>query len=113
MSRGTSNANERGNTRDRAARKRYLLKVYAANFCMHRRVDVLVPPACETYCLEPVPTCRCYRCGELLTEETLTVDRIVPGAKGGRYVRTNIRPSCSDCASETGGRLSGEQRRKR
>lgn len=85
--RGTSNTNARGNTYDRAARKRYLLRVYASN----RGSD----------------TCRCYRCGKLLDFADLTVDRIVPGARGGRYVRSNIRPACAGCNSETGGRGRG------
>lgn len=80
--RGTSNRNVRGNSRDRAARRAYLLRVYESNVPGH---------------------CRCYRCGWLLYNETLTVDRIVPGAKGGRYVRSNIRPACAGCNSETGG----------
>lgn len=49
-----------------------------------------------------VPTCRCYRCGKLLWDGTLTVDRIVPGAQGGSYRRTNIRPACASCNSITG-----------
>lgn len=85
--RGTTNGNARGNSRDRAARKAYLLKVYASDY--------------------GDGWCRCYRCGQQLTLETLTVDRIVPGCKGGRYVRTNIRPACSACNSETGGSLRG------
>lgn len=82
----------RGNTTDRSRRKLYLLETYRAN------VD-----------LEGVPACRCYRCGCLLTYETLTVDRIVPGCKGGTYRRSNIRPSCSACATETGNELKAEQ----
>lgn len=100
MSRGTSNRNERGNTKDRAARRQYLLKAYASNV-----------PGC----------CRCYRCGVLLSDaeqllaqilgvEAITVDRIVPGVRGGRYVRSNIRPACADCNSETGGALAGSAR---
>lgn len=95
MSRGTTNSNARGNTRDRAARVRYLLTVYASNV-----------PGC----------CRCYRCGVLLTNDegvrrwinaqSVTVDRIVPGVHGGRYVRANIRPACASCNSETGGSLA-------
>jgi 5-methylcytosine-specific restriction endonuclease McrA len=54
--------------------------------------------------------CRCYRCGKLLTLATLTVDRIVPACKGGTYRRTNIRPSCSDCANKQGGELRAENR---
>jgi hypothetical protein len=85
--RGTSNTNARGSSRDRAARRRYLVRVYESN--------------------QGPGTCRCYRCGWLLTESTVTVDRVVPGAKGGRYVRTNIRPACAGCNSETGGRVRG------
>lgn len=82
--RGTSNSNVRGNSRDRAARKRYLLREYES--------DVR-------------GRCRCYRCGRLLTLRTVTVGRIVPGCKGGRYVRSNIRPACAKCNSETGGKV--------
>jgi tRNA(Ile2) C34 agmatinyltransferase TiaS len=46
--------------------------------------------------------CRCYRCGCLLSFETLEVDRIKPGCEGGTYARTNIRPACGDCNIETG-----------
>lgn len=88
--RGTTNRNARGNTRDREARKRWLLKTYAADANHHDGFNWS-------------RACRCYRCGELLTFRTLTVDRIIPGCKGGRYVRTNIRPACADCNSETGG----------
>lgn len=83
--RGTSNANARGNSADRRARRLYLLRVYASN-----------KPG----------RCRCYRCGVLLDENTITVDRIVPGCLGGRYVRENIRPACARCNSETGGALA-------
>jgi hypothetical protein len=83
--RGTSNTNARGNSRDRAARRRFLVRTYESN--------------------RGAGTCRCYRCGTLLNEETVTVDRITPGCLGGRYVRSNIRPACGRCNSETGGRL--------
>ncbi len=80
--RGTSNRNERGNTEDRRRRRAYLLQVYASDHA------------------------GCYRCGELLLEDEITVDRIVPGCLGGRYVRSNIRPACSRCNSETGAALA-------
>lgn len=86
MSRGTTNSNARGSSYDRAARKWYLLNTFPSNLDQRR-----------------VPTCRCYRCGGILYYETLTVDRIVPGCQGGRYVRQNIRPACAGCNSETGG----------
>lgn len=87
--RGTSNGNARGNSRDRAARRRWLVTAWQADY----------------YVGVDTPACRCYRCGTLLTEQTVTVDRIVPGCKGGRYVRGNIRPACAGCNSETGGGL--------
>lgn len=94
--RGTTNKNARGSSRDRAARKAWLLKAYESDVVGH---------------------CRCYRCGELLNVgrclgrsvewddkcQPITVDRIVPGCKGGKYVRSNIRPACAQCNSETGG----------
>lgn len=88
MGRGTSNKNARGNSRDRAARRAYLLRTWESDLPGH---------------------CRCYRCGMLLNNYwgTLTVDRIVPGALGGRYTRDNIRPACAGCNSETGGRTRG------
>lgn len=82
--RGTTNRNARGNTRDRAARRSYLIRVYESDAPGH---------------------CRCYRCGELLNEAQLTVDRIVPGCLGGKYVRENIRPACGTCNSEAGATL--------
>jgi 5-methylcytosine-specific restriction endonuclease McrA len=84
VSRGTTNRNARGNTDDRASRRRFLLTKHGDG-----------------------QTCPCYRCETTLTEATLTVDRIVPGVQGGRYTRDNIRPACGPCNSETGGGLSG------
>lgn len=84
MSRGTTNRNVRGNSADRAARRRYLVRTYESD----------VPGLC-----------RCYRCGELLDQDAVTVDRIIPGCRGGTYRRENIRPACSGCNSEVGGAL--------
>ena len=83
--RGTSNSNARGSSSDRRARRAYLLATYASD----------VPGFC-----------RCYRCGVLLGVEAITIDRIVPGALGGRYVRENIRPACAFCNSATGAQAS-------
>lgn len=94
--RGTTNGSVRGSSYDRRARKAWLVKTFASNI-----------PRC----------CRCYRCGVLLTDDEgirpwvdaqpITVDRIVPGCRGGKYVRGNIRPACADCNSETGGSVRG------
>lgn len=89
--RGTSNANVRGSSRDRAKRREWLVRTFRSN---SRGL---------------VPTCRCYRCGKLLDKSTVTVDRIIPGCRGGSYRRNNIRPACAGCNSETG----GSQRRNR
>lgn len=102
----------RGNVTDRERRRKWLLETYRAD------VDVITPliPMSRLGSIHAVPfgegepACRCYRCGKLLTLEMLTVDRIIPGCKGGTYRRNNIRPSCSDCANKQGGRLSAENR---
>lgn len=115
--RGTSNRNDRGSAEDRRRRRAWLMLAYASN----------VPGFC-----------RCYRCGCLLfnpddMEERadgtlrpkadvaqligpeswlvspLTVDRIIPGCKGGTYRRNNIRPACGSCNSETGGALAARK----
>lgn len=83
--RGTSNSNSRGSSVSRRARRQYLVVTYASD-------------------LGP-GICRCYRCGMGLTVDTVTVDRIIPGCKGGKYVRNNIRPACAGCNSVTGGAL--------
>lgn len=84
VTRGTTNRNARGNTTDRARRRAFLLREFGDG--------------------EQAP---CHYCGVMLTDKTITVDRIVPGVVGGTYTRKNIRPACSPCNSETGGRLAG------
>lgn len=41
----------------------------------------------------------------MLDDDTITVDRILAGMDGGRYIRGNIRPACSHCNIVTGIRL--------
>jgi hypothetical protein len=80
----------RGNTRDRLRRKRWLLSP-AAGFGGNGRS---VPCA--------------FGCGARVTLATVTVDRHpVPGCKGGRYTRNNIRPACGPCNSAHGNTLRG------
>lgn len=104
--RGTTNQNARGNTEDRRRRREWLVETYRAD------VDVIVLADGDVFPMygEPIgagrAACRCYRCGALLTVETVTVDRIIPGCKGGTYRRNNIRPACGSCNSETGGSLA-------
>lgn len=46
--------------------------------------------------------CPCAHCGAQLDFATVTADRVVPGRDGGRYVRSNLRPSCAPCANRQG-----------
>ena len=110
----------RGNTADRQRRKQWLLETYAADCAIavpaRFKVELIIPlSAVEQYRADGDTIhqcCRCYRCGKLLTLETLTVDRIIPGCKGGTYRRNNIRPSCSNCANKQGAELSAETRNR-
>lgn len=91
--RGTTNGCARGSAEDRRARRAWLVRVFG-----WPEVGIVL----------------CYRCGvPLLQDEdpeapgqSVTVDRIVPGVLGGRYVRANIRPACGGCNSETGAPLA-------
>jgi hypothetical protein len=122
--RGTSNSNQRGSAAERRRRKQWLVETYRADvdlLVLHFDNGHVTEP--DHYVLDPeyirghehvieveiVSACRCYRCGKLLTVETVTVDRIIPGCQGGTYRRENIRPACGFCNSSTGGRT----RRKR
>jgi 5-methylcytosine-specific restriction endonuclease McrA len=108
----------RGNVTDRQRRKVWLLETYAADCAIavptRFKVELIIPASqIERYRADGDTVyhcCRCYRCGKLLTLETVTVDRIIPGCKGGTYRRNNIRPSCSDCANKQGGELRAEIR---
>jgi 5-methylcytosine-specific restriction endonuclease McrA len=114
--RGASNGNDRGNVTQRQRRKTWLLTTYAADVKLTRYEwgdgEVTYEPPKAEFAMAifagtavsavEVETCRCYRCGTLLWAGTLTVDRIVPGCHGGTYARTNIRPACGKCNSETG-----------
>ena len=99
--RGTSNGNSAGSAEDRRRRRAWLIETYEADTMVRWRFGKLVP--CEPDHPDAQKACRCFRCGSLLTLETLTVDRIIPGCQGGTYRRNNIRPECSECASKRGG----------
>jgi 5-methylcytosine-specific restriction endonuclease McrA len=101
--RGTSNRNDRGSAANRRRRREWLVETYRANQDLSR-IGPCNPGWGE-------PACRCYRCGTLLTVETVTVDRIIPGCMGGTYRRENIRPACGTCNSATGGILAGARKR--
>lgn len=114
VTRGTSNGNDRGSTETRRRRRAWLIEAYASD----------VPGFA-----------RCFRCGRLVynpdeyenegcvtvaTREgvyaarPLSIDRIIPGCKGGTYARNNLRPSCLPCNASTGSLLArrGAQRKR-
>lgn len=83
VKRGTTNRNDRGSSYSRRSRRQWVIDTWGNG----------VQVSCYRFA----------RCGEILTLETLTLDRIVPGCQGGTYARTNIRPACAFCNSSTGG----------
>jgi hypothetical protein len=109
--RGTTNGNARGGSDERRRRRAWLVETYRANEDVHVIELYHGSIVVGVNLGDGVPACRCYRCGVLLTEDTLTVDRIKPGCQGGTYVRSNIRPSCQPCASLTGAVLGNERKR--
>jgi len=113
--RGTTNSNVRGNNRDRQRRREWLVETYRANVDLIALTGLNGQPAAGTVRVDVgmgEPACRCYRCGVLLTVDTVTVDRIVPGCQGGTYRRNNIRPACGLCNSETGATTRSKPSRK-
>lgn len=83
--RGTSNSNDRGSSYSRRRRRDWVMKVFESDVPNH---------------------VRCYRCGDLLNDDTLTIDRVKPGCRGGKYYPDNIRPACGKCNSSEGAKLA-------
>lgn len=81
------NGNVRGNAAARRARRQWLLDTFGDGVTVMCHLELS------------------DRCEMDLTIDTLTVDRIVPGHLGGRYVRGNIRPACRPCQDHQGGKL--------
>ncbi len=97
--RGTSNTNDRGSAASRRARKIWILSPEAG----FGGNGTTVP------CYRADTHCDVYD----LTFETMQVDRIIPGAEGGRYTRDNIRPACAWCNHGTGTRTREKLRQAR
>lgn len=81
------NGNERGSAEGRRRRKQWLLDTFGDGTTVMCHLELS------------------DRCEMDLTFETLTVERIVPGCQGGRYVRGNIVPACRPCQDHQGGKL--------
>lgn len=82
------NSNQRGNTRQRKARKLWLLTTFG---------DGTKAP--------------CWECGFLVTTDTIVVDRIIPYIEGGTYRRNNIRVHCETCSHRQGQRITTQRRK--
>lgn len=89
--RGTSNTNARGSAAARRRLTQWMLDTFGDG-----------------------TTCLCsFGCGTVLTAATLTKDRHpIPGRKGGRYVRGNVRPACGPCNSHHGAVEAARERAK-
>jgi hypothetical protein len=120
MTQGTVNGGDRGNTRDRRRRREWLVENFRADVdaSVARGTDG-IPFDVQLYnerltgCgYRREPACRCYRCGTLLTVDTVSPDRIIPGCQGGTYRRNNIRPACLRCQSVTGNEIKRAIRKK-
>lgn len=85
MNRRKGKPDLRGNNRDRRNRKLWMLRTF----------DPDLGPS----------HCRCFNCRRILTYISVTADRILPGCKGGRYVRTNLRPACLLCNESQGAKM--------
>jgi 5-methylcytosine-specific restriction endonuclease McrA len=84
----TNGQDKRGNPTDRRNRKLWLLSEKAP----WGGNGEVVPCALGTQA----------DCDMLVSYETMEVDRIVPGAEGGRYIRSNVRPTCVKCNKAAG-----------
>lgn len=82
-----SGGDQRGNATDRRRRKLWLVDTFGDGAFV-----------------------ACRYCWTTLEYSSLTVDRIVPGHQGGRYIRSNIQPSCSPCAVRQGNAITNEKR---
>ncbi|ATN94049.1 HNH endonuclease [Mycobacterium phage Kumao] len=87
--RGHRNTNERGGSKQRRARKQWLLDTFG---------DGTQAP--------------CSDCGELVDFHTIFVDRIIPAHLGGTYRRDNIRPHCRTCSCRQGQRMRLELKKE-
>ena len=47
----------------------------------------------------------CYYCNQAFKPDELTMDHIVPLARGGRSVRGNVAPACKSCNNDKKSRL--------
>lgn len=89
------NGNQRGSAADRRRRKRALLERDGTG---------------------PDGIALCWQCPTIVDFESMFVDRIKPGAEGGKYGYrdlSNNRIHCERCSHRQGGLLAAARRRER
>jgi hypothetical protein len=92
--RGTTNRNDRGSSKDRAARRQFLLVTFGDG--------ATAPCLAEQHHPE---------CSGSVTEDTISADRWpIPGCDGGRYTRDNIRPVSILCNALQGGLMQAARK---
>lgn len=74
---------QRGNTTDRKRRKLWVIDTFGDGTFV-----------------------ACRMCWITVDYAGLCIDRIVPGHLGGKYVRSNIQPSCSPCQHRQGAEIA-------
>lgn len=84
-----TNADERGSSHDRRRRKAWMVTPGAG----FGGDGTTVP---------------CWQCNTRVTAKMVIPDRIIAGADGGTYRRTNIRPHCRLCSCRSGARRTNE-----
>lgn len=102
--RGRRNSNERGGSKDRRARRAWLVTPEAGFGGDGTQVPCQAPVGGKHRRKPQV-------CGTMVTAATLFVGRIVPGHQGGTYRRDNIRPECPRCSCREGQGLTTELRK--
>jgi 5-methylcytosine-specific restriction protein A len=50
----------------------------------------------------------CYHCKQRFSKEELTMDHLIPLARGGKSTKKNLVVSCKDCNRDKGHKLSVE-----
>lgn len=56
---------------------------------------------------------KCWYCGVTLTNETRTVDHVIPKSQGGKNTKENLTSCCEPCNQQKGAKSLDEFRQER
>lgn len=51
----------------------------------------------------------CHHCGQKFPKDQLTMDHLIPVARGGKSTKKNVVPSCKPCNTERGHKFDVER----